>query len=538
MDATKLNPNMFSPWRSYPPPQPQTNYDAMISRALDGKIRTLSPRGLADILWGCAVTSRGNSKLFEELCGQAQKKIQLFSPRDIANFSWGLVQVKFQCWPLQLKFVKLCMSRLGEFDGESLVLTFWSLVQITELQDKLEKPVRAARYTLCQHIPALSAPSCKRLWEILATLNQYDFDLCKLLDAQTGEWGYLMTPNELGEVLRAGSDLKYRMHCLPTLIQLSFKHMEVIGWNQEQSKRKKQENVQEEEEEMVGGEGESSNGTENTTTTTTTITTTTTTTKEDDSTTPATTMNPKMLTMFVLDVLRCIYCFGSWIEQQDNAMRNDQEKTNQNNMSAVMEENKQSESVAQHNESKGTEEKDNRQLDENGERNSQLPPLSSSTPILNDAALNVLSSIMPQVLNNASTSQTMEMLMALTAARAYRSGGGGGSDRTSKHKNKETSPERSLMYKTAWNKLGNGKALNDGQIVQLCAIYDVSASAAIVCGCGCVVLLWLWCVVFLVVVVVVVVVVWCLLLFALLFALFALLFALFALIFDSTVAFF
>ena len=170
-------------------------------------------------------------------------------------------------------------------------------------------------------------------------------------------------------------------------------------------------------------------------------------------------------------------------------MRNDQEKTNQNNMSAVMEENKQSESVAQHKESKDTEEKDNRQLDENGERKSQLPPLSSSTPILNDAALNVLSSIMPQVLNNASTSQTMEMLMALTAARAYRSGGGGGSDRTSKHKNKETSPERSLMYNTAWNKLGNGKALNDGQIVQLCAIYDVSASAAIVCGCGFVV----WC---------------------------------------------
>ena len=45
------------------------------------------------------------------------------------------------------------MSRCtGEFDGESLVLTFWSLVQITELQDSLEKPVRAARYTLCQHV--------------------------------------------------------------------------------------------------------------------------------------------------------------------------------------------------------------------------------------------------------------------------------------------------------------------------------------------------------------------------------------------------
>ena len=146
MDATKLNPNMFSPWKAYPPPQPQTVYDEIVTRALDGKVRSLTPRGLADLLWGCAVTSRGTSKFFEELCNQAQSKITSFSPRDIANFSWGLVSVKFQCWPLQKKFVKLCMSRLGEFDGESLVLTFWSLVQITELQDSLDKPVRAAVY--------------------------------------------------------------------------------------------------------------------------------------------------------------------------------------------------------------------------------------------------------------------------------------------------------------------------------------------------------------------------------------------------------
>jgi len=65
MDATKLNPNMFSPWKAYPPPQPQTVYDEIVTRALDGKVRSLTPRGLADLLWGCAVTSRGTSKLFE-----------------------------------------------------------------------------------------------------------------------------------------------------------------------------------------------------------------------------------------------------------------------------------------------------------------------------------------------------------------------------------------------------------------------------------------------------------------------------------------
>ena len=50
---------------------------------------------------------------------QAQRKIDTFSPGDIAKFSWGLVKVKFVCWPLQKRFVKLCMSRLGSLTGES-----------------------------------------------------------------------------------------------------------------------------------------------------------------------------------------------------------------------------------------------------------------------------------------------------------------------------------------------------------------------------------------------------------------------------------
>ena len=37
MDATKINPNMFSPWRAHPPPQPQTVYDAIVSRAFKNK---------------------------------------------------------------------------------------------------------------------------------------------------------------------------------------------------------------------------------------------------------------------------------------------------------------------------------------------------------------------------------------------------------------------------------------------------------------------------------------------------------------------
>ena len=454
MDATKINPNMFSPWRAHPPPQPKTVYDAIVSRALDGKIRSLSPRGLADILWGCAVTSRGTSKLFEELCSQAQEKIDLFSPRDIANFSWGLVQVKFQCWPLQNKFVKLCMSRLGEFDGESLVLTFWSLVQITELQDKLDRPVRAARYTLCQHVPQLSAPSCKRLWEILATLEQYDFDLCKILDQQTGEWGHLMTPSELGQVLRAGSDLRYRMSSLPELYHLAFKHMELTSK----------------------------------------------------------TMDPKLLGKFVLDFLSSIYCYGSWIEEQDTIERvrvqteleelkkqqlRDQKRQNELNLTSgqgvvVARKEIQVNGTLGKKINANHKEKE----DEDDEIKSILP---RNGVILNDIALNVMSSIMPTVIANASIAQTMEMLMALTAARAYRTTTvvekkeekveekqqkeEKNSENQHEKKNEEEEEEeetnrapstpRSRMYAAAWSKLGNGKSLNDGQIIYLCACYDL-----------------------------------------------------------------
>ena len=422
MDATKLNPNMFSPWRAFPPPQPQTQYDAMITRAEDGKVRSLTPRGLADILWGCAVTSRGTSKLFEELCEQAQRKIDTFSPRDIANFAWGLVKVKFQCWPLQRRFVRLCMSRLGEFDGESLVLTFWSLAQVAELQELLDKPVRASCYTLCQHIPSLSAPSCMRLWELLAKLDQYNYDLCKALDVQTGDWAHLMTPGELGEVMTASSDMRMRLVSFPVLLRLSFEHLERV----------------------------------------------------DE-------MNPVLVAPFMLHVLGAMYCYASWIHVHDREERRD--KSNE----ATVGLNEQTDSFddkhklkdAQASSGAGgspdsaaaarrrnTQESsskankvDGSAPDEDEEIRTRIP---AQGPLLTQITLDVLASAMPRVIERVSIAQAIDILLALTSVSAYREGHDCGSPGL-----------LSTMYRALWAKLGDGRALNSGQVVHLGAGYDL-----------------------------------------------------------------
>ena len=410
MDATKLNPNMFSPWRAFPPPTPQTQYDEMITRAEDGKTRSLTPRGLADILWGCAVTSRGSSRLFEELCAQAQRKIDTFSPQDIANFAWGLVKVKFQCWPLQKRFVKLCMSRLGEFDGESLVLTFWSLAQVDELQGSLDKPVRAASYTLCQHVSTLSAPSCMRLWELLAKLDQYNYDLCKALDVQTGEWAHLMTPGELGEVMSASGDLHVQLESLPKLLRLSFGHLERV----------------------------------------------------DE-------MNPNLVPSFVIHVLGTMYCYASWIgahdrEERMKKMEDDSVGAVKADLEAPTARSEAAEAVAadgasiegkEYNSTHANKIEDD--LDE--ESKSRIP---QKGPLLTQITLDVLATAMPRVIERASLAQTIDILLALTSIKAYQHGEDGGSLTL-----------LATMYRALWAKLGDGRALNGGQVVSLGAVYDL-----------------------------------------------------------------
>ena len=371
-------------------------------------------------------------RLFEELCGQAQRKIDAFSPRDIANFAWGLVQVKFQCWPLQRRFVRLCMSRLGEFDGESLVLTLWSLAQVAELHESLDKPVRAACYTLCQHVPTLSAPSCMRLWEILAKLSQYNYDLCKALDAQTGEWAHLMTPGELGEVMTASGDLRVRLASLPALLRLSFGHLE----------------------------------------------------RADE-------MNPLLLPPFVLHLLGIMYCYASWIDSHDRKERRDKSKdVVVVGLDALSERfDRQKVAGGQVNSGVGAAPPDaaaaaaaattttttttttegasssyeNKQDcgDPDGDEKfkSKIP---AQGPLLTQITLDMLAAIMPRVIERASMAQAVEILLALTSVRAYREGDDCGSPGV-----------LSTMYRALWAKLGDGRALNGGQVIHLGAGYDL-----------------------------------------------------------------
>ena len=69
---------------------------AMITRAEDGKVRSLSPRGLA-----CCGLRRDFSWHVQAFRGAVTSVKIDTTPGDIAKFSWGLVKVKFQCWPLQ-----------------------------------------------------------------------------------------------------------------------------------------------------------------------------------------------------------------------------------------------------------------------------------------------------------------------------------------------------------------------------------------------------------------------------------------------------
>ena len=236
-----------------------------------------------------------------------------------------------------------------------------------------------------------------------------------------------MTPSELGEVLRAGSNLCYRMESLPNLYYLSFQHMELTAYE----------------------------------------------------------MDPKLLSLFVLDFLRSIYCYGSWIEEYDNIKRLnikklilqkiEEEETEKEMLKAGIvlssgqqqqKKKKKKEKVKEKEEeekSKKQDDDDDHDGNDDPEKKSRLP---KEGPMLNDIALDIMSSIMPIVIANSSIAQTMEILMALTAARAYR---------TFQNEKKKLSSERIIMYQTTFNKLGNGKSLNDGQILHLCTCYDLMA---------------------------------------------------------------
>ena len=156
-------------------------------------------------------------------------------------------------------------------------------------------------------------------------------------------------------------------------------------------------------------------------------------------------MNPKLLSLFVLNFLKSIYCYGSWIEEFDSIQRLNkknlllQEISNNETEQAMLQagivlssgqqqQQQETKKKAEKAEKKAEEEEKTKKQDDDDddddgnddpEKKSRLPK-EGSGPMLNDIALDILSAIMPIVIANSSIAQTMEILMALTAARAYR----------------------------------------------------------------------------------------------------------------------
>ena len=154
-------------------------------------------------------------------------------------------------------------------------------------------------------------------------------------------------------------------------------------------------------------------------------------------------MNPKLLSLFVLNFLKSIYCYGSWIEEFDSIQRLNkknlllQEISNNETEQAMLQagivlssgqqqqqqekkkKKKKAEKKAEEEEKTKKQDDDDDDGNDDPEKKSRLPK-EGSGPMLNDIALDILSAIMPIVIANSSIAQTMEILMALTAARAYR----------------------------------------------------------------------------------------------------------------------
>ena len=168
-------------------------------------------------------------------------------------------------------------------------------------------------------------------------------------------------------------------------------------------------------------------------------------------------MNPNDVLPFVLNVLGTMYCCASWIEAHDH-----DERSCDDSLKVVgvdeLSERYAARKVAGANGRAGaktsaaSESKLPEQADD-GEVKSIIP---GEGPLLSEITLGVLATAMPRVIERASIAQTIEILLALTSISAYREG------------DDSCSPDLlRKVYTALWSKLGDGRALNDGQVVYL-----------------------------------------------------------------------
>eukprot|EP00505_MAST-04D_sp_SCG-Rhode-Island_P000927 Stramenopile-MAST_4_protein_927 len=219
---------LYAPWRACPPPDCHQPYWRLLKRGhLEGNIRGMTPKTLGNLMWGCALTQKGSTKMFDELSKQAMEKLDYFSCRDVANFVWGMVGVRYQHHDLLTRVVKYCSDRLHEFDPDSIALTMHALSSIEGISG-ITDMVQRSFVPLSEMVEGLSGSGCAKMWQVLCKQQLFHDRFVKHLDARTEYWAHVLVSEEVGNCIFACSILKYRPGCLVPLVGEAFKIFAVI----------------------------------------------------------------------------------------------------------------------------------------------------------------------------------------------------------------------------------------------------------------------------------------------------------------------
>lgn len=216
---------LYAPWRNEENIkicQQNQPYWRLLKRGhLDGKLRELTPKTLGNLMWGCALTQTGTTKMFDELSRQALVKLDNFSCRDVGNFLWGMVGVRYQHHDLLEKMLSYCANRLHEFDADSIALSMWALSSIDSIEGVSEM-VKRSFVPLSESVHSLSGSGCAKMWNVVGKLNLYHARFTENLDDRTEYWCHVLIPEEVANILLACSILRYEPHCMISLIEQAF----------------------------------------------------------------------------------------------------------------------------------------------------------------------------------------------------------------------------------------------------------------------------------------------------------------------------
>ena len=226
---------LYAPWRNEENSkicQQNQPYWRLLKRDhLDGKTRELTPKTLGNLMWGCALTQTGTTKMFDEFSRQALLKLDNFSCRDVGNFLWGMVNVRYQHHELLERMLSYCANRLHEFDADSIALAMWALSSIDGIEG-VSDMVKRSFVPLSESVHSLSGSGCAKMWHVVGKLNLYHARFVQNLDERTEYWCHVLLPEEVANVLLACSILRYEPNCMLALLEQAFliiENMEKYG---------------------------------------------------------------------------------------------------------------------------------------------------------------------------------------------------------------------------------------------------------------------------------------------------------------------